>query len=293
MVAQEHPEWAATSWTALGIWGVEYFVDDADTCVLSNGRASLAKSATAVTRHRNQSVHAATVVFTPDPYCRELMTVPPVMAFAMALRSLSAGQHRWNVPQGTGLSDEDLRAVQLIDAVSTTFGVDPQRWPDACHYLLSTRRLRRLVALCDQGAESPTETVMRLMAAQIQPGMVSQLVVLADGTVADPVHTKGALPGRIRNGQGRSRQGRVANGTAGRIVARLDLGHPELKLALQYDGAGHMTADRRDRDSKINAELANLGWHVVRITYGHLRDPNLFETTVRDAVSYCRRRMTR
>lgn len=281
MVAQEHPEWAATSWTSLGVWGVEYFVDDADTCVLSNGRASLATTASAVTRHRNQSVHAETCVYSPDPYCRDLQTVPPVMAFAMAFRSLAGGQHRWPVPQGTDLSDDDLRAVQLIDAVSTTFGVSPRQWPDACHYLLSTRRLRRLAAMCDQGAESPTETVMRLMAAQIEPGLVSQLVVLADGTVADPVHVDGLLPGKIASGQ------------SGRIVARLDLGHPELKLALQYDGAGHMTASRRDRDSKVNADLANLGWHVVRITYGHLRNPDLFATTLRDAVAYCRRRMTR
>lgn len=127
---------------------------------------------------------------------------------------------------------------------------------------------------------------MRLMAGQIESGMVSQLVVMADGSIADPVHAEGVLPGNTRR-----RQGRAANTVSERIVARLDLGHPELKLALQYDVAGHMTADRRDRDSKINAELANLGWHVVRITYGHLRDPELFETTVRDALAYCRRRM--
>jgi hypothetical protein len=47
----------------------------------------------------------------------------------------------------------------------------------------------------------------------------------------------------------------------------------------------------RDRDSRINAELANLDWHVVRVTKGHLDDAAAFRTVLRDAVGLCERRL--
>lgn len=280
MTALEHPEWVAAGLTGLAVWGLTYFCDDADTCVLSGGRPHLATHAGAVTRRRSQGVQSDVSVYKPDPYCPDLLTVPPVLALTGALRSLAKGEHSWYVLPGTGLSDDDLRAVQLIDAVSAIFGTAPDRWPQACFHQTSRSRLNRLVAFCDQGAESPMETVLRLLAGQILPGLVSQLVIYQDGSVADPVHS-GADPAHV--GEYRT----------GRIVARLDLGHPALKLALQYDGAGHLTAARRDRDSKVNAELANLGWHVLRITYGHLRDPDMLAATIRDGVDYCQRRTVR
>lgn len=76
-------------------------------------------------------------------------------------------------------------------------------------------------------------------------------------------------------------------------MARLDLGCEELKLALQYDGSGHLHRSVRDRDSRINAELANLDWHVVRVTKGYLDDAAAFGKVLRDAVGLCERRLAR
>jgi very-short-patch-repair endonuclease len=59
----------------------------------------------------------------------------------------------------------------------------------------------------------------------------------------------------------------------GRI--RLDRAWPEVKLAVELDGATHHTSpqDRR-RDLARDRELAALGWLVLRFTYGDvLRDP--------------------
>ncbi|WP_334137643.1 DUF559 domain-containing protein [Corynebacterium variabile] len=74
-------------------------------------------------------------------------------------------------------------------------------------------------------------------------------------------------------------------------MARLDLGCEELKLALQYDGSGHLHRSVRDKDSRINAELANHDWHVVRVTKGHLDDVKTLEKVLLDAVRLCERRI--
>ncbi|MGY2064523.1 DUF559 domain-containing protein [Blastococcus sp. SYSU DS0619] len=61
---------------------------------------------------------------------------------------------------------------------------------------------------------------------------------------------------------------------AGRI--RLDRAWPEVKLAVELDGAQHHTspADRR-KDLARDRELAALGWVVLRFTYADvLRDPD-------------------
>ena len=43
-------------------------------------------------------------------------------------------------------------------------------------------------------------------------------------------------------------------------------------------------------DSRIVARL-DLGWHVVRVTKGHLDDAAAFRTVLRDAVGLCERRL--
>lgn len=115
---------------------------------------------------------------------------------------------------------------------------------------------------------------MRLMAKDMFGDFfTSQLVISQDGSVSDPVHT----------GE------RVGRG----IVARVDLGCEELKLVLQYDGSGHLERSRRDSDSKVSTELANLGWHELRLTYGHLKDRDLFYSTVAGGIALCRSRQGR
>jgi hypothetical protein len=76
-----------------------------------------------------------------------------------------------------------------------------------------------------------------------------------------------------------------------KIVARPDLGDPAPRLALQYDGAAHLGLERRDRDSKVNTQLANLEWHVLRIAQGHLADPDLPAEAVDGGMEVSRRRL--
>jgi hypothetical protein len=117
-----------------------------------------------------------------------------------------------------------------------------------------TKQLRRVLALSDPGAESPQETRTRL------------LLVSAD---LPPVQT----------------QIEVHDG-CGRFVARLDMGWPDALVAVEFDGAQHWTDPRqRSRDIDRIAELAELGWIIVRVSGEMLRHrPEVILLRVRAAL---------
>ncbi len=271
----QHPHRVMSGWTAASEWGLEYFVDDADTSVLAGGASMVAASASELTRRRRTRALARIPTYCIDPEFPELQVTAPILTLIHCLQSLWNGGHSWTVPAGTGLTDSGAQAVQLVDAMTGLFGIDPQELPGSCAHHLGRDRMEQLVVWCDRGGESPMETLMRLMVRRIMRRtgriFISQLVVHADGSVSDPVHGGEA-------------------GT-GRIVARLDLGCAELKLALQYDGSGHLHRSVRDRDARINAELANLDWHVVRVTKWHLDKVRELEKVLVNAVALCERRI--
>lgn len=287
-VLDRHPDWTGAAWSSASAWGMRYFCDDADTCVLSGGRRRLAQTADQVTRQRREGLVATVEPVSVDSRCRSHRVTPPVLTLAHCLQSVLRGEHRWTVPGVGWIDDRDLRLVQVLDMFSAHFGVPPVELAAGCHGLVDARLTGRLAELADQGGESPTETVLRLAVQEMDgtSGLVPQLVVHADGSVGDPVHD-----GTERWGKRRRRPQGVRRTTTGpSVIARLDLGDPGLKLGLQYDGAAHLGLERRDRDSVVNTRLANLGWHILRITYGHLTDPDLLAETVRDGVALCRRR---
>ena len=53
------------------------------------------------------------------------------------------------------------------------------------------------------------------------------------------------------------------------VIARgaryyLDLAYPEVRLAIEYDGAEHRTQRRARRDLVREAALTAAGWHIIR-----------------------------
>ena len=53
----------------------------------------------------------------------------------------------------------------------------------------------------------------------------------------------------------------------GRLMAIVDLGWPEVKVGVDYEGAHHRMSRRQfDRDIRRHADLTELGWDDVRIT---------------------------
>ncbi|WP_304118661.1 endonuclease domain-containing protein [Mycolicibacterium bacteremicum] len=95
------------------------------------------------------------------------------------------------------------------------------------------RQLRDVLDLADDGAESPQETRLRL------------LLTWADLRPTDTqinVYDEYAL------------------------VGRLDMGYPEWKVGVQYDGAQHWTDPRqRALDIDQDARYRELGWRIVRV----------------------------
>lgn len=52
----------------------------------------------------------------------------------------------------------------------------------------------------------------------------------------------------------------------GRLIGRLDLAYPDLKVALEYDGDHHRERDQFRRDAVRLNHLRLLGWTVLRFT---------------------------
>ncbi|MBO0979737.1 endonuclease domain-containing protein [Microbacterium sp. SD291] len=60
---------------------------------------------------------------------------------------------------------------------------------------------------------------------------------------------------------------------SGRFVARVDLGYPELRIAIEYEGDGHRTSrDQWRKDIQRQRDLEDLGWIVIRVTELDLQD---------------------
>jgi hypothetical protein len=97
------------------------------------------------------------------------------------------------------------------------------------------RWARRALSLVDAGAESPRKTWLRLLL--IRNGFPAPQTQI-------PIHDE-----------------------YGQLVAVLDMGWEEIKLAVEYDGDHHRT-DRRqfNRDIRRAEALVDLGWIVVRVT---------------------------
>jgi hypothetical protein len=128
-----------------------------------------------------------------------------------------------------------IEAVVTVDAMLAARLIGPAalaaaaaarpRWPGLA-------KLRRVLELCDAGAESPQETRLRL--------------VLVAGGLPRPVC-----------------QHEVLDGT-GAFVARLDLAYPHLKLGIEYEGDHHRDPSVFQRDLRRMNRLRGLGWTVLR-----------------------------
>jgi len=99
------------------------------------------------------------------------------------------------------------------------------------------RLLRQTLGLVDGGAESPYESLTRLLLVQTGfPRPQTQIPVLDE---------------------------------YGFIIARIDMGWPEWLVGVDFDGAHHWTDPKqRTWDVERYATLAELGWTDVRLTSG-------------------------
>lgn len=112
-------------------------------------------------------------------------------------------------------------------------------------------RVRRAVPLVDPRAESPQESRLRV------------LLVLAG---LDPVPQFEVLD-------------------HGRFVARVDLAFPDLRLAIEYEGAHHFVDGQIARDDERLERLRAAGWRVVRVSAADMRDLEGLLARIRVAIT--------
>ncbi|CAJ1499556.1 hypothetical protein MU0083_002207 [[Mycobacterium] kokjensenii] len=136
-----------------------------------------------------------------------------------------------------------VTAVIRLDALARATGVaadDVAAVAERHRGVRGLVQLRRAITLMDAGAESPQESRTRLLLIRGGlPAPTTQIVVRDD---------------------------------FGRPFARIDMGWPEYRVGVEFDGAQHWT-DPRQRSADIDryAELTARGWVIVRVSSELLR----------------------
>ncbi|MFN3340165.1 MAG: endonuclease domain-containing protein [Dietzia sp.] len=140
--------------------------------------------------------------------------------------------------------DDDETAIAKIDSVCNRSRID------VCEVgalatdlrgLHGLQRVRRLLQWCDQRADSPPETRLRLLIVRSElPDPIPQVEIYNE---------------------------------YGAKVATADLAYEIEKVAIFYDGDIHRGRSTWEYDARVNAELPELGWQVVRVTGPMLRNP--------------------
>ncbi len=149
-------------------------------------------------------------------------------------------------------------AVPVLDALCRATKLDP----DAVIALAAEHggergcaQVRRVMPLVDPGAESPPESLTRLLIVQSGlPAPSTQIVVRDSG---------------------------------GEFLARLDMGWRRWRVAVEYDGAHHWTdPSQRTKDIDRSAILAEHGWRIIRVSANLLyRRPHLILDRIHAALT--------
>lgn len=131
--------------------------------------------------------------------------------------------------------DPALTTIDALLRASRTKVADVELLADRHSGRKGIRRIRRALTLVDPGAESPRETWLRLLVVRAGfPRPETQIPVVDQ---------------------------------YGQIVARVDMGWADLRIAIEYDGDHHWTNRRQlANDIRRTELLRELGWVVVRVT---------------------------
>lgn len=194
--------------------------------------------------HHNRRAPDMLVVHSDALLAGETMRIDEMMVTTPARTAFDIGRR---LPTTAG--------VQRLDALMNATGLTVTQVEQviAGHpRARGLKALRRTMGLVDGGAESPYETLTRL------------------------ILVRGGLPAP-------QTQLRVAD-AAGFVVAYLDMGWPDLRVGVEYDGAQHWTdARQRRRDIERLAALDALGWIVIRVSSDMLRTPAVVVARARSA----------
>lgn len=251
-------------WCAAAAHGLPYWADGEPVLLLSRTlRRNPTTPGGAVFRRLRDGQPTVNV----DARFPGLHVVDAPTAAAQCVATILAGKKTWWTPGVPGLPDEEVRAAQFIDAFRQCTTLTAGDFLTGARHIVDRRRLTRLLELSDGGAQSPMETVLRLVVRDELPAhcaWTSQVTIsLEDG---------GTLDGEEeRHFRGRR--------TTPDLVCR------ELQVALYYDGRHHAGAEQQETDFRLYQKLKTLGWEAVRVNKELLRDREEMLDHVRHAVA--------
>lgn len=216
--------------------------------------------------HRERWYATESVGQSTDIYCGRALRSPRGVRIRRRIRELPPGHMvekqgvlctsaaRTAVDVGRWEDDDD-KAIAKIDAVCNRSRITVASLAEAIDQmrgLHGVNRVRSLLRWCDERADSPPETRLRLMLIRAGlPAPTPQLV--------------------IRNEYGVK-------------IAKADLGYERQKVAIFYDSELHRDKQTWEFDAWANAQMAELGWERVRVTSQMMRTPGTLIRQIGSAV---------
>jgi very-short-patch-repair endonuclease len=267
------PEAVLGGWSALALYllGPDW-PDTAPVLLLCERKHGGSMSTAAAVRTPRRPViwtlPPGTETRNPCPRFPDMRVVSPQLATVQCLWMILTGRHTWWVHDVPGLSHREVRAVQLLDAVAQCTWVTRADILAVRSRLVNRKVLASLLALADDGAQSPMETVLRLMVRDLLP---------------EPYRWESQVRVDLAPGSMDSRT----------PVTVPDLGSRELKIALYYDGGHHDSASQTDVDFDQFQALRDLGWEVLRFNRDSVRSPGKVREQVVRAIERALIRLSR
>ena len=233
------PDGIISSWAAAAYAGLPFWADNTHTTLMAKpGR----RRSTSPLLPNRQIARSNIPIYQPDPDFPSLQVMQPELAAAYCLSDIYRGHHAWWANKVPGLTFREVRAVQFLDAMRFHTSLNTGSLLEDARDIFDHKRLQQLIRLSDPGAESPPETILRLIAAPLRPGLTTQI----------PIFTTGCLR---------------------KLLTIVDAGWKDIRVGLFYDGEHHLHRNQRDYDSEVWATMHELGWACLRITQGMLREP--------------------
>jgi very-short-patch-repair endonuclease len=168
-----------------------------------------------------------------DLACDEVMVVDHDIRVTTPIRTAWDVATLERTPDAVATLDGMLRADAVDEpALARLQAGAPGRW--------RARRAQRALALADRRAQSPAESWVRVACRLADlPAPVPQFAVLDDD---------------------------------GNALGTVDLGWPEAKLVVEYEGAYHFDDVQIIRDDRRYERMVRAGWRVIRLSSADLRD---------------------
>jgi hypothetical protein len=172
----------------------------------------------------------------------------------------------------------DVGGLPITTALRTAW--DLARWLPTVESVVAMDALARIERFAPGAVFQIHDRYPRARWRRRVPGVIG----LSDPRAESPMETRSRLVLVLRGLPRPELQYRVFDGS-GEFIARLDMAYPELQLAMEYDGRGHLEAWQQASDARRLNALDAAGWSVLRFTASDvLRTPDRMAAHIQDAI---------